>query len=192
MMRFHSTAIFSLTILLILASGCRKKAPLPTPGDTVLGPGGTRIDYTISTDVRDAFQDYAGGIDHLPLRNPQDSFTNPSNQVRGVAPSIFYDYDEFLLAPSERGKADQAAQILMENPEDRLLVEGHCDWRGTIEYNLALGDRRANTVREYLINLGIDPIRLEINSKGKLDSTPEGTESEMANDRRADLIIVRR
>ena len=190
-MRFRSTAVFSVTILLILAAGCRKKAPLPTPGDTVLGPGGNRIDYTISTDALDDFPDYARGLDQLRLRNPQDTFTNPGNQVRGLIPSIYFDYDQFLLDPSERDTADHAAQVLMENPEDLLLIEGHCDWRGTIEYNLALGDRRANSVREYLINVGIAPGRLEINSKGKLEATPEGAESKMANDRRADLIIVR-
>ena len=79
---------------------------------------------------------------------------------------------------------------MLDNPARGLLLEGRCDWYGTAEYNLALGDRRAASARDYLITLGIEPSRLEILSKGSLDASPGLSKIESAQDRRADLIVL--
>ena len=79
---------------------------------------------------------------------------------------------------------------MKDNSQLSLLIEGHCDWRGTVEYNLALGERRANSVANYLINLAIPKNRIETRSKGDLESIVEGSKQEMANDRRVDVIPV--
>ena len=80
--------------------------------------------------------------------------------------------------------------MLKENPDIKLTIEGHCDERGTIEYNLALGERRANAVKNYLINYGINPKRLSTISYGKerpLD--PRSNEEAWAKNRRAAFVI---
>jgi peptidoglycan-associated lipoprotein len=72
-----------------------------------------------------------------------------------------------LIRSQDRAILEKNAQWLKTNPQSNILIEGHCDERGTIEYNLALGDRRANAAREYLISLGIDPRRIATISYGE-------------------------
>ena len=72
------------------------------------------------------------------------------------------------------------------------MLVGHCDWRGTAEYNLGLGDRRSNSVKRYLETLGADPKRLETLSKGSTDAKQGGGESEWAKDRRVDFIELKK
>ena len=82
------------------------------------------------------------------------------------------------------------ANWLKSSPGFQLLVEGHCDERGTREYNLALGERRANSVKEFLSSLGVDPGRLTIISYGKERPAAEGSTSEAwAENRRAVLVV---
>jgi peptidoglycan-associated lipoprotein len=70
-------------------------------------------------------------------------------------------------------------------------VEGHCDWYGTAEYNLALGDRRAESVSNYLGTLGITPLRIDKLSKGSLEATSGLSKAQASEDRRADLILLK-
>lgn len=112
--------------------------------------------------------------------------------VEGALPSIYFGFDSSSVSASERSKLQQAAQYLEQNSGHHLLVEGHCDWYGTSEYNLALGDRRANSVSDYLGTLGITPIRVNKLSKGILESTSELSKSQSSQDRRADLIILKK
>ena len=91
--------------------------------------------------------------------------------VRGVLPSVYFGFDSSSVGASERLKLQEAAEHLEQNSEDHLLVEGHCDWYGTSEYNLVLGDRRANSIGNYIDTLGIKPERIEKLSKGSLEAT---------------------
>ena len=87
--------------------------------------------------------------------------------VHNVGDRIFFDLDSAILLPDARRTLERQAEWLGLYPELRLVIEGHCDERGTREYNLALGERRANAVREYLITYGITPSRLRTISYGK-------------------------
>jgi len=84
-----------------------------------------------------------------------------------------------------------AKDYLAANPGTRLTLEGHCDWRGTAEYNLGLGDRRANAVKKYLISIGVAADKLEANSKGSLEAKPNADAATMEKDRRVDLVVVK-
>jgi peptidoglycan-associated lipoprotein len=79
----------------------------------------------------------------------------------------FFDYNENTLRDDARQVLQQDAQWLAKWPQTVIRVDGHCDERGTAEYNLALGDRRAETVRGYLTSLGVKPDRIQIRSLGK-------------------------
>jgi peptidoglycan-associated lipoprotein len=72
------------------------------------------------------------------------------------------------------------------------VLVGHCDWRGTAEYNLGLGDRRANAVRAFLISKGADSRRLETLSKGSTDAKQGGGDAEWQKDRRVDFVELKR
>jgi peptidoglycan-associated lipoprotein len=81
---------------------------------------------------------------------------------------------------------------LDKNPGYKLLLEGHCDWRGTAEYNLGLGDRRAAAARQYLESIGVASAKIEIRSKGDLDAIENAAEDQMSKDRRAEIIILKK
>jgi peptidoglycan-associated lipoprotein len=80
---------------------------------------------------------------------------------------VFFDYNQNVLREDARRVLQQDAQWLSKWPQTTIRVDGHCDERGTAEYNLALGDRRADVVREYLANLGVKPDRIQTRSLGK-------------------------
>ena len=116
----------------------------------------------------------------------------PGRGLEGdVLSSVFFDYDRSVIKVSEREKLREVAEQLVSNPLQKLLIEGHCDWRGTTEYNLGLGDRRANSVMEYLMALGVSDGQMETNSKGDLEAVVEGSDEDRVHDRRSDLIILR-
>lgn len=79
----------------------------------------------------------------------------------------FFDYDQNVLRDDAKAALQKDATWLARWPQTRIVIEGHCDERGTPEYNLALGERRAAAVREYLSNLGVDPGRVATRSLGK-------------------------
>jgi peptidoglycan-associated lipoprotein len=80
---------------------------------------------------------------------------------------VYFDYDSSALRPDARATLDKQANWLRRYPNINVTVEGHCDERGTREYNLALGDRRASSIREYLANLGVASSRIRTVSYGK-------------------------
>jgi peptidoglycan-associated lipoprotein len=79
----------------------------------------------------------------------------------------FFDYDSANIRPDAREALQKTAEFLKNYPQARVTIEGHCDERGSTEYNLALGQRRANAVKEYLVSLGISADRLSTTSWGK-------------------------
>ncbi|HLP26505.1 MAG TPA: OmpA family protein [Acidobacteriota bacterium] len=107
---------------------------------------------------------------------------------KSVVEPVYFDFDRSAVPERERSKLEAAVKWLKENADKRMVLEGHCDWRGTAEYNLGLGDRRANAVRRYLEHLGVDSKRLEILSKGSTEAKQGGTDAEWAKDRRVDFI----
>ncbi|HHL40997.1 MAG TPA: peptidoglycan-associated lipoprotein Pal [Deltaproteobacteria bacterium] len=80
---------------------------------------------------------------------------------------VYFDYDRFNIRESERAAVEKNARLLRENKNYKVTLEGHCDERGTVEYNIALGERRANSVKNYLVNLGVSADRLTVVSYGK-------------------------
>jgi peptidoglycan-associated lipoprotein len=119
--------------------------------------------------------------------------------ARGVAvteekPSPFadvrFDFDKSDLRDDAKRTCQEVAAYMKKNPGRKLLVEGHCDERGTAEYNMALGDRRATSVKNYLVSLGVPTTALSTVSFGKerpLD--PANTEDAWAKNRRAHFVL---
>jgi peptidoglycan-associated lipoprotein len=115
----------------------------------------------------------------------QQAFQDFQNQ------DIFFDFDKYDLRTDARATLDRKASFLNQNPSVRSQIEGHCDERGTNEYNLALGERRANAARQYLTTAGVSPARLTTISYGEerpLD--PGQNEAAWARNRRAHFVIT--
>lgn len=112
---------------------------------------------------------------------------------QGPLADVYFGYDSFELSDNAREILRANADWLEENREARVEIEGHCDSRGTIEYNLALGAKRANAVRDYLASLGVSPERMTTISYGKeLPVCHEETESCWAENRRAHFVVLNR
>jgi len=110
---------------------------------------------------------------------------------KGYLTDAFFDFDQSDLREDARSTLAADAQWLKKHGSVQVLIEGHCDERGTAAYNLALGDRRANAAKEYLVSLGIDSSRVRTVSYGK--ERPFCTESDEScwqKNRRAHLVIT--
>lgn len=104
---------------------------------------------------------------------------------------IHFEFDKYRLLPEVKTILEKNAEILKTHPEVKAIIEGHCDERGTIEYNLALGEKRANSAEKYLLDLGIKPERLSTISYGKERPLDSGSNEEAwAKNRRAEFKIV--
>lgn len=104
---------------------------------------------------------------------------------------ILFDFDKFDIKPMYRAVLKQNAELLKKYPTMRMLIAGHTDPRGTSEYNLALGERRARAVQDYLIVLGVSATQLEIVSYGEERPAAQGAnEAAWAQDRRAEFALI--
>ncbi len=104
---------------------------------------------------------------------------------------VYFAYDSYTLSSESRAVLAKQAAWLNSYPRVRLLIAGNCDERGTREYNLALGARRASAVKEYLVNLGVDPSRLTTISYGKeRPIDPRSTNAAWSINRNAHSAIV--
>jgi peptidoglycan-associated lipoprotein len=101
----------------------------------------------------------------------------------------FFDYDSDALRDDARAALDRDAKLLRDNATLKIVIEGHCDERGTAEYNQALGERRAQAARDYLVQAGIDSGRMRIISYGKERPFVDGhDESAWSQNRRAHFV----
>ncbi len=108
-----------------------------------------------------------------------------------VGDRVFFDFDKYNLKADARGTLEKQAAWLKKWPAVTITVEGHCDERGTREYNLALGERRANSVKDYLVALGVNPSRIRTISYGKERPVALGSnEAAWAQNRRSATTVT--
>jgi peptidoglycan-associated lipoprotein len=124
--------------------------------------------------------------------NPRDGANPESCDWSPLAPyTVYFGFDSYSIDPSERGKLDQTAAWLSHNPGKKIFLAGHTDSRGTVEYNLSLGERRALAVRDYLLGLGVDSSRLYTISYGEERPADSGeNESAWAKNRRVQAGVL--
>lgn len=147
----------------------------------------------------------AGGLPPpggAPVRNAADydadgNYIGPGSQadLRQFAGSdkVYFEFDSSALDNADRDTLGRQATWLAKNGTVPVVIEGHCDERGTREYNLALGERRANATKNYLIALGISASRMSIVSYGKeRPEAPGSDEASWARNRRAVTLVIRK
>jgi peptidoglycan-associated lipoprotein len=110
----------------------------------------------------------------------------------GPLADVYFEFDQATLTDAARGVLEKHVAWLQTRRETRVLVEGHCDERGTVEYNLALGDKRARAARDYLVSLGVAAARVTTVSLGKERPLEVGhDEGTWARNRRAHFVVQR-
>lgn len=190
MKRFSGVlALLVMLSLAVLLSGCRSKskvAPKAAPETSTTGA----IDRTIPVSGDDFVSD--SGVDPSVDWSDLDEL-NRTAAMRGWLRDAFFDYDSSTLSTESREALIQSARWLQENPSLILLVEGHCDERGTEQYNLALGERRSNAATQYLATLGVGHDRIRSVSYGEERPFATGTDEDAwSQNRRAHLRVTGR
>ncbi|WP_407679815.1 OmpA family protein [Candidatus Chordibacter forsetii] len=196
MLRFPG--LFGLALLLAWSAGCSRtavpkselsrSAPVGDLSGMILDRG---IEQNLVSPVGQPVAGLLGTPDLLQPRNPEhELFSDPGNSIRPFE-AVYFDFDQFNLSPEERGKVIELAGFLAENRDARLLIEGYCDWKGTPAYNKSLGERRANTIMQYLVELGADPRRIDTLSIGDEAAIPQALENQTRLDRRAEFVIYK-
>jgi peptidoglycan-associated lipoprotein len=186
--------LFFLSLVALIFPACTRPQS-PSPSDTISNRTGSS-DTDLSNDfIPDGLASEYGFEDSgLQVRDHNEGITNGKygdrTMLTGILPSVYFGFNSSSISAAERSKLQQAADYLNDHASAGLLIEGYCDWYGTAEYNLALGDRRANSAREYISTLGIDANRIESLSKGSLQAIPGLAKNQSFQDRRADLIIL--
>lgn len=108
-----------------------------------------------------------------------------------ISDTVNFDTDRYNIDASDQGVLQSQASWLARYPAKRVTIEGHCDERGTRDYNIALGERRANAAKNYLVSLGVDPSRITVVSYGKERPLALGSDEEAwAKNRRAVTVTV--
>ena len=156
-MRFHIVTLFAAAVMLA-ACGSTSEETATTTG------GGSSTGVTTGATTSEALPGPAEGTQEHLLVN--------------VGDRVFFGYDRSDLSQQAQATVEGLATWLKTYPAVTLNIEGHADERGTREYNLALGERRASAVRDYLIALGVDPNRLSTISYGKERPTVLGSNEE--------------
>lgn len=110
--------------------------------------------------------------------------------VVNVGDRVFFDFDKYSLKPDARNILQRQATWLNKFPSVTITVEGHCDERGTREYNLALGERRANSAKNYLVALGVNPNRIKTLSYGKERPAVTGSNEAAWSQNRRSVTVV--
>ncbi|NBC96815.1 MAG: peptidoglycan-associated lipoprotein Pal [Deinococcus-Thermus bacterium] len=156
--------LLSLLAVLVLAAGCAGETteqPEATTGPDTAGQAGAPAPGTVA------------------------------EFVEVVGDRVFFGFDRSDLSANARATLDRQAEWLREYPEVQVQIEGHTDERGTRNYNLALGDRRATAVRNYMVALGIDPARISTISYGEERPVALGSNEEAwAQNRRAVTVVT--
>lgn len=165
--------VSGIIFLLIAATlvGCR------SPGKNPAGVYGTAGEYGSG--------EY-GMAGTIPMAN---RFTG-GTEYRGTFESVYFAYDSSQVSSSERSKIEAVAQYLKQDPSKAVIIEGHCDERGSREYNLALGERRALAIRSYLAGLGIGAERIQTKSLGEeMPAILSHDESAWSKNRRGEFVL---
>ncbi len=164
-----------LVIALVAASGCRKK---PGAASSNLGP---EVMPPEDINTPSSFEE---------TKLDDRETTEFGKRVASTLEPVMFKFDSAKLADSEVAKADAVAAFLNDNAAYKVVVEGNCDERGTAEYNMALGERRAQAVRAYLLNVGIPESKIQTLSYGEeKPAAPGHAESDWSKNRRADFAI---
>jgi len=164
-------AVGTALLLVLGASGCARKAVKAPPTPATPPPTTTTTPET------------------TPPATSTPAVPSPAVTSADLVPA-FFDFDSYALRSDARAALDQDARLLREHADVQITLEGHCDERGTVEYNLALGEKRANAARDYLVAAGVADPRIQVVSYGKERPFEDGhDEAAWAKNRRAHVVM---
>jgi len=178
----------------LLALSCARNPPAVEPEPPEPPPGAAQVTPVAPSapGARQSAPPFPPPEPPPPL--PEEEFVSrPLEEINREAPlqPVFFGYDSSQIDAVARAAIEANSDVLSQNPTWVVAIEGHCDSRGTPEYNLALGERRAYAVRDHLVGLGISADRMQTISYGEeFPFVPGETEDAWAANRRAHFVVT--
>ena len=193
--RWYGGGLFGLFVLACLLAGCAKEVPI-TSG-AAAGDQSTVSTGSMGTGDQPS-TDPSGRLDERDRSATEGRMSANSGVTDSAAAreaflstDVLFAYNSFTLTEEAKQLLEQKAQWMVQNPGVTVQLEGHCDERGTGAYNLALGERRANAVRQYMTALGVSAARITTISYGEeFPLDPGHDEGAWARNRRAHFAIL--
>jgi peptidoglycan-associated lipoprotein len=184
-----------LGVAVFTASACGGKKPAPQTAPVPNADSAAAAERARQDSIDAANRAAQEEAERLRRQREADSLAalaRAGDEVRStLAAMIHFDLDKSNIRSDDMGALDQKVAILQANPDLRIRVGGHCDERGSDEYNLALGNRRAQSAKQYLVSHGIDAGRIETQSWGEERPLVDGhDESAWSQNRRAEFEVV--
>lgn len=187
----HATGVFLVLCCgMLIAGGCAKHEMVKK--DESIAPAATSPAMAPAK---------AEAVKEQPVKNEamtqspvaeNDQSSAGASQLQASLQKIYFDFDSFTLSDASRATLARNADSMKKDPADKVRIEGNCDERGSDEYNLALGERRAKAALAYLSTLGIPAERLAYISYGKeKPADPGHNEAAWATNRRDDFVVVK-
>lgn len=170
--------LIALTISMIGCSGCRKDVVIPGPGEG----------QNVGTILQPLDPDSGNGTDVDGIGGPGKRGVKGERIPEGMMKTVYFDFDKAMIRADQIEDLEKSADFLKNNPGKTVLIEGHCDERGTNEYNMGLGEDRARGIKSFLVSRGVPADRLLMISRGEESPAVEGTgEAAWAKNRRCEF-----
>jgi peptidoglycan-associated lipoprotein len=192
MKRVPSLVLIGLGVTLVACGKKPDQTPAPMANaDSIAAAERARADSAAADSARRA-QEEADRIARQRAADSAAAAAAAAAEVRNMlAAMIHFDYDKANIRSDDAAALDQKVGILNANPDLRIRVSGHCDERGSDEYNLALGNRRATAAKQYLVSHGVDASRIETSSYGEERPVAMGhDEDSWAQNRRDEFEVL--
>jgi len=178
-MKKFMVAVLALSLILLF-NACKKKAPKVAPSQ---GPVVEKVEEPVTRVER-------------PVLSEEEYFQKKSIEEMnkdGVLRKINFDFDEYQVREDMKPILQANANWILKFSTVQVLIEGHCDERGTIEYNIALGEKRAEAAKNYIASLGVNTDKIKIVSYGKSKPLVQGVDdASYFENRRAEFVITKK
>jgi peptidoglycan-associated lipoprotein len=186
---------FIIILLLVFAAGCTKKYTR-VPDETAGMPEEQKMEEPAQ--MKEEMVEEAAIPEEETIREEEITGTemagremSAEEKAKEVFQDVLFDYDKYDIRPEARPILDSVASFLNDEKGLSIAIEGHCDERGTNEYNLALGEKRAKAAKDYLVSLGISPDRISVVTYGEEKQLcTDHTEACWQLNRRAHFVVL--
>lgn len=189
-MKWSSNAFITCMLCIALLPACAKKEMIKPTQETSPAAGATAPREKTAAGKEEATQE---SIKESTVREEAGDSAGMTGKaaIERRLETVYFDFDSHILAPSARDILYRNSRWLSSNPGVKVQIEGHCDERGSGEYNLALGEKRAKAAMQYLLTLGVPQSRLSFISYGEEKPANEGhDEGAWRDNRRAEFVVV--
>jgi len=174
----------------LLAGGCAKKELMKGEGEITPAPTAKPVETPAKPPIREEVVQEQAVKEAPTAISEETALSSAAAQLQAALEKIYFDFDSFVLSTQARDSLSRDAKLLLKYGSAKVQIEGHCDERGSDEYNLALGEKRAKAAMSYLVPLGVPSSQLSFISYGKeKPADPGHDEAAWAKNRRDEFVV---